>query len=370
MKKILSLIVSLVFCTVLFAGCAKTPTGNSDGSKGSETSKKTLKVALLIPGNLGDKSFFDAANNGIKLIKSELGAETKVVEMGTDQTKWEPTLQDISEGDWDIIISGNSASELLNTIADKYPDKKYINFDNATDKASKNVYAMSYKTNEVSFLAGALAGLVTKSDMPLANKDNVIGFLGGMDIPGINDFLVAYIQGAQNVNPDVKVITSYAGSFTDPAKGKEISNAQYSSKADISFNVAGGTGLGLIDSATENNKYAIGVDSDQAMIYKATDANKASHIVSSAVKNIDKAVLDAVKRYQAGTLKYGVNDSLGLKENAVGLAKNEYYNTLPQNIKDKLDELTTKVSSGEIKVKSGFTMSAGEIEAFRNSVKP
>lgn len=366
MKKLMSIIISVVFFTMILAGCSKP----SAGSNAASPAKKTLKVALLIPGSLGDKSFFDAANNGLKLIKSELGAETKVVEMGTDETKWEPTLKDISEGDWDIIISGNSASELLNTIADKYPDKKYINFDSAIDKASKNVYAVSYKTNEVAFLAGALAGQVTKSNMPLANKDNVIGFLGGMDIPGINDFLVAYIQGAQTVNPDVKVITSYAGSFTDPAKGKEISNAQYTSKADISFNVAGGTGLGLIDSAAEKNKYAIGVDSDQAMIYKATDANKASHIVSSAVKNIDKALLDAVKKYKDGSLTYGKVNSIGLKENAVGLAKNEYYNALPKDIKDKLDELTTKVSNGEIKVKSGFAMSKSEIEAYRNSVRP
>lgn len=366
-KKIVSIIISAMIVTLLFAGCSQsgsTSTGKSDSSK------KTLKIALLIPGNLGDKSFFDAANNGLKLIKSQLGAETKVVEMGTDQTKWEPILKDFSEQDWDLIITGNSASELLNNVAKQYPDKKYINFDSAVTDAASNVYAVSYKTNQVSFLAGALAAQVTKSDMPLANKDNIIGFLGGMDIPGINDFLVAYIQGAQFVDPDVKVITSYAGNFTDPAKGKEISSAQYDSKADISFNVAGATGLGLIDAATEKNKYAIGVDSDQAMIYKATDPNKANHIVSSAVKNIDQVLLNSVKKYQDGTLKYGVVDLLGLKENAVGLAKNEYYNALPQNIKDKLDEVAAKISSGEIEVKSGFTMTKAEIEQYRNSVKP
>lgn len=368
MKKFISILISVLMCMMVFAGCAKSNSAASGQSGNS--SKKTLKVALLIPGNLGDKSFFDAANKGLTRIKSELGAETKVVEMGTDQTKWEPTLKDFSDGDWDIIISGNAASDILNSVAKQYPDKKYINFDSAVTTASSNVYSVSYKTNQVSYLAGVLAGMVTKSDMSLANKDNVIGFLGGMDIPGINDFLVAYIQGAQYVDPDVKVITSYAGSFTDPAKGKEISEAQYDSKADICFNVAGGTGLGLIDAAAEKNKYAIGVDSDQAMIYKSTDPNKASHILSSAVKNIDQVLVDAVKKYQAGTLTYGTVESLGLKENAVGLAKNEYYNALPQSIKDKIDEAASKISSGEIQVKSGFAMTTEQVKQYRDSVKP
>ncbi|MEG0307839.1 MAG: BMP family ABC transporter substrate-binding protein [Clostridium sp.] len=367
MRKKLTILISVVLSTMMFVGCSKPNSGNT-GNSGSSDDK--LSVALLIPGSLGDKSFFDAANNGLKLIESELGAETKVIEMGTDETKWEPALRDVSEGDWDVIISGNSASEILNNIADQYQDKKYINFDSAITEASSNIYSMSYKTNQVAFLAGALAGEVTKSDMPLANKENVIGFLGGMDIPGINDFLVAYIQGAQYVNSDIKVITSYAGNFTDPAKGKEISNAQYDSNVDISFNVAGGTGLGLIDSATEKDKYAIGVDSDQAMIYKSTDENKASHIISSAMKNIDKALLEAVKKFKDGSLKYGEVELLGIKENAVGLAKNEYYNALPENIKKELDEISTKISNGEIEVKSGFTMTAPEIEKYRNSVKP
>lgn len=96
--------------------------------------------------------------------------------------------------------------------------------------------------------------------------------------------MVGYIQGAQYVDPEVKVAVSYAGDFVNPAKGKELSLIQYNSGVDIIFNVAGGTGLGIFDAAKEKTKYAIGVDSDQAMLLKDTDNDKANLIVTSAIK--------------------------------------------------------------------------------------
>lgn len=366
MKKLIFILSMILVLSTSLVGCS----GGSTPSVSEPEANDKLKVVLLIPGTLGDKSFFDAANAGLELVKSELGAETKVIEMGTDSTKWEPTFIDVSEGEWDIIISGNDTTELMNTIALEYPDKRYINFDTSVEETSPNVYSMFYSTNELSYLAGALAGLVTKSDMELANEDNLIGFLGGMDIPGINDFLVGYIEGAKNVNPDIKVLVSYAGDFTDPAKGKELGLIQYNSGVDISFNVAGGTGLGLMDAAKEKNTYAIGVDSDQAMMFKDSDPEKASHIVSSAVKRIDQAILNAVKSHAEGTLEYGTHNQMGVAEGAVGLAKNEYYETLPQEIKDQLDQIEEKISKGEIKVGTAFGVSTEKINELRESVRP
>lgn len=362
MKKIALLLIAVLLLGTILTGCS--------GGNTEQPTEDKLKVVLLIPGSLGDKSFFDAANAGLELVKNELGAETKVIEMGTDATKWEPVFVDVSEEDWDIIISGNATTELMNKTATDYPDKKYVNFDTSVQETPDNVYAMFYGTNEVSYLAGALAGLVTKSDMELANEENIIGFLGGMDIPGINDFLVGYIEGAQFVNPDVKVAISYAGDFGDPAKGKELTIVQYNSGADISFNVAGGTGLGLIDAAKEKDAYAIGVDSDQALLFKDTDPEKAEHIVTSAVKMIDKAILNAVKGYVDGNLEFGTYNRMGVAKGGVGLAKNEYYEQLPQEIKDKLDEVEQKMKNGEITVGTAFGVETEEINELRELVKP
>ncbi|MGH0052665.1 MAG: BMP family lipoprotein, partial [Sphaerochaetaceae bacterium] len=228
---------------------------------------------------------------------------------------------------------------------------------------------MFYATNDIGFLAGIVAALVTNSDLPLANEDKIIGFLGGMDIPGINDFLVGYIEGAKTVDPDIQVLVSYAGDFTDPAKGKELSLIQYNAGADISYNVAGGTGLGLLDAAKDLDTYAIGVDSDQAMLFADSDPLKAEHIVTSTVKMIDLALLRAVKLDIEGNLEYGIYDMLGIKEGGVGLAKNSYYESiLSDDIKNTIDEIEQQFINGELTVSSAFGMSSEEINVLRNSV--
>lgn len=376
-KKMLALLLMAVM--VLVTACGNNTSGNgnavnsgTNAEGGEAAAGDKLKVVLLIPGTLGDKSFFDAANSGLQKVKDELGAETKVVEMGADKTKWEPTFNDIAAEDWDVVISGGSEiTEMFNATAEANPDKKFINYDTDIDEAPENMYNMSYSTNEVSFLAGAAAALATQSDMPNANPENVIGFLGGMDIPGINAFLVGYIQGAQYVDPDVKVAVSYAGDFVNPAKGKELSLIQYNSGVDIIFNVAGGTGLGIFDAAKEKTKYAIGVDSDQALLLKDTDSEKANLIITSAIKKIDTAILGAVKKLQDGTLEMGKRDVLGFVEDGVGIAENEIYkDVFPADLQAKVEEVKQKLINKEITVDNAMGMETAEVEAIRNAVKP
>jgi basic membrane protein A len=343
-------------------GSASEPSGESAG--GSGESSEPLKVVLLVPGNLGDKSFLDSANRGVELIKSELGAETKVIEMGTDQTKWQPFYEDVANQDWDIIIGGNTTSaEYFYAVAEQHPDKKFIDFDTEFTEFPDNVYALSYKINDATFLAGASAALVSKS--------GIIGFIGGLDVPGINTFLVGYIEGAKYVNPDIKVITSYAGTFTDPAKGKELALVQYNAGADVIFGAAGGTGLGIFDAAKEKGKYAIGVDSDQATILNDTDPEKAKLTITSAMKNIDQALLRAVKLYQEGKLQFGAVEQLGFSEGGVGIAKNEFYDAImTDEMKATINDLEAKLLSGEIVVSNAMGMETSEVEAIRNSVAP
>lgn len=377
-KKVLSLMLLVVMVMVTACG-NNAPSNGSSANAGSNAAEggeagsgNKLKVVLLIPGTLGDKSFFDSANSGLQKVKDELGAETKVVEMGIDKTKWEPTFNDIAAEDWDVIISGGSEiTEMFNATAEMYPDKKFINYDTDIDEAPENMYNMSYATNEVSFLAGAVAALATQSDMPNATPENLIGFVGGMDIPGINAFLVGYIQGAQYVDPDVKVAVSYAGDFVNPAKGKELSLIQYNSGVDVIFNVAGGTGLGIFDAAKEKKKYAIGVDSDQAMLLNDTDSEKANLIITSSIKKIDMAILGAVKKLQEGTLEMGKRDVLSFVDDGVGIAENDIYkNVFPADLQAKVEEVKQKLINKEITVDNAMGMETSEIEAIRNAVKP
>jgi basic membrane protein A len=383
MKKMTFVVILIL--TLVLSACGKSVSDSSPSASPSESAStgassspsatakdKPLKVVLLIPGTLGDKSFFDAANRGLQLVKDQLGAETKVIEMGTDKTKWEPTYTDIASQDWDVVISGGSEiSEVFNATAIAHPEKKFINYDTDVEQTAPNLYAMTYATNEVSFLAGAVAALTTTSGLPNTNPDKVIGFLGGMDIPGINAFLVGYIEGAKYVVPDIKVAISYAGDFGNPAKGKELSLIQYNSGADVIFNVAGGTGLGIFDAAKEKKKFAIGVDSDQAMLLKDTDSEKANLIVTSAIKKIDQAIFNSVKKIQDGTLEFGKRQMMGFNEDGVGIAENDIYTSvLPEDVRKKIDEVKQKLVNKEIQVSNAMGMETSAVDQLRNSVKP
>jgi basic membrane protein A len=340
------------------------------------TAQNPLKVVLLLNGSLGDKSFFDSASNGIKMLQKTYGntVSTKVIEMGYDQSKWEPALIDISDGNWDVIVLGTwQMTEALQRVAKDHPNKKYIIFDTAVDYklGLQNVYSMTYKENESSFLAGALATMVVGSNMPLANKNKLIGFLGGMDIPVINDFLVGYIEGAHYIDKGMKIAISYIGSFDDSAKGKEMALAQYRQGACIGYNVAGQAGLGQLDAAKDMNRYAIGVDSDQAAIFMTSDPAKAKLITTSVLKRVDNSIVRAIQMTIKGTLPYGKAESLGFAEQCVGLAKNDIYmSVVPKAMRDKLDQIEKDIMSGKIKVDSAFGMSTQDLDTLRNSVKP
>lgn len=347
----------------------------SEPAEPGEVAEEALRVVLLLNGTLGDRSFFDSADAGLQLIKNELGAEVRTIEMSYDQTRWEPTLWEVSEQDWDIIILGTwQMSEHLQEIAPEFPDNRYIIFDTAVDYSVadlSNVYSILYKQNEGSFLAGALAASVTSSDMELANEQKMIGFLGGMDIPVINDFLVGYIEGALYVDEDVKVYVSYIGGFDDSATGKEMALAQYNAGADIGFNVAGQAGLGQLDAAKEMNRYAIGVDSDQAMVFADSDPQKAELVLTSMLKRVDNSLLRAVEMHMNGTLPYGEPEELGLVEEAVGLANNDFYQSnVSDELRAELAEMADMIANGQITVSSAMGMSTEALNELRDSVRP
>lgn len=375
MKKRLALVLTVVMAVSLaLVGCGQktpakeeTPTENVAGDKAETDTKEPLKIAYLANGSMGDKSFFESAHNGVKEVEALYGAKVNAIEIGIDRSKWEPALLDASEAGYDLIIIGTfDMEEPLMNVAPLYPDQKYVMFDFGLDFAAgdfSNVYCMTYKGNEGAYLAGTLAALMSKTD--------VIGFVGGMDIPLINDFLVGFIQGAKEAKPEIKVLTSYVGDFNDPAKAKELALAQYNRGADIVLQGAGNSGLGALDAAKEKGQFIIGTDSDQALLFKDTDPAKADLILTSQLKRVDKTVVRAVDLFIKDELKFGETEVLGLKEGAVELAENEYYEKLvSQEIRDKISEIGTKISDGSIAVDTAFGKSTAEMNAIKESVQP
>jgi basic membrane protein A len=369
MKKVLSLLLVVVMIFSLTA-CAQDPTG--DGEQ--------YKAALLLNGTLGDKSFFDSANSGLQQLKDELGDkfDFKVEQMGAtpaDEPKWEPTLLEYCDsGEYDVIIVGTwQMIEALEKASEQFPDQKFIFFDEAYDFENmvnnNNIYNTLYKQNEVSFLVGAAAAMMTTNG-ELENIDpsnKVIGFLGGMENPIINDFLVGYIQGAKHVEPDVKVALGYVGNFYDSAAGKEIALAQYQSGGvDVGYNVAGAAGLGQIEAAVDANKYAFGVDSDQAALMP----EKAHVIPTSALKNVGASLYQAINLHMEDKLEFGKAESYGFSEGGVEIVKDAHYEEmLPEEIRTTLADLEQKIIDGEIVVETALGKTTEEIQAIKDSVK-
>lgn len=318
-----------------------------------------LKVVLYLNGTLGDKSFFDSAARGVEMAVDELGIFGKVIEGGYDSSRWEPDIAQLSEGDWDIIIAGTwQLTEFVEKYARMHPDTVFFTYDTTVDYSAGdlgNVYSILYSQNEGSFLVGALAAMITTSDLPAANPEKIIGFLGGMDIPVINDFKVGYTEGAQYIDPEVEVLVSYIDSFSDSAKGKELGMALYDQGADIGFNVAGQAGLGLLDAGKNKERYVLGVDSDQYLLFAESDPEKASWVVTSMLKNVDLSLYRGIKMYQEGTLKNGQAEVLGIAESGVGVAQNENFTKLvPEEFRAKIKEIEEKILNGEIKVGTAF----------------
>lgn len=360
---------------------AANDSSDAEEAQSSEAAKTDVpevpKVCLLITGTLGDRAFFDSANAGLERLQADLGdqIETKVVEVGVDQTKYEPALNQVSNEDYDVIVvMGWIVVEHLQTIAPQHPEKTYIILDSSVDYSAgdcDNVYSVEYKSNEAAFLAGALASKMTSSETEGYNDKKLVGLVGAMDIPVINDFVVGYIEGAQFVDPETKSHVAYIGNFDDSAKAKELALNQYADGADIVFSVSAAPSIGVVDAASEKGQKLIGVDSDQAMLLEESAPEKAKNILTSVLKNTGNSLYDSVMLFREGKLPTGQAVMHGLAEGGVELAKNKYYEELvSQDVRDFVEDLQQKVISGEISVKSAYGLNQQELDEIRNSVKP
>ena len=367
-KKILSTLLAVGLSATFLVGCGA---GGEETTSGSEK----VNVKLLVTGALGDKGINDSANAGAEKIEEQFGdkVDVEVVEMGFDQTKFEPALIDASESDADVIITGGwDMKEHVENTAEQYPDKKYLIYDtdvNYDEYNLENVYSMTYRQNEAGFLAGTLAALVTTSDMELANEEKVIGFVGARDTSAvINDFLVGYIEGAQFVDKDIKVEVAYVGSFTDTAKAKELTLAQYSNGADVVFTSAGPASAGSVEAARDSKKYVIGVDSDQALAYEGKEEQK--YIISSALKRVDNSLALTMESFLNDSLEFNSHSVLGIKEDAIGLAENDIYtSTVNEEIRTKVAEIAEELKSDKITVNTALGMEESKLKEIINSAK-
>ncbi len=318
-------------------------------AEASETSSELPRVCVVYSGNLGDKSYNDSCNMGSQKAVEDFGIELKSLE-GTTGEEWEANLVSACEDGYDLVIcSSSNFEEYLKEHASEYPDTKFAIIDTTVE--APNVASISFAQNQGSFLAGAAAAMFTqKTDVPGVNEDHVIGWVGGMDIPVLHDFYVGYEQGAKYIDPDIQILQAFAGAWNDPLKGKELTMAQYEQGADIVMNVASGTGTGILEAAAEADKYAIGVDLNQ-------DNDQPGHVLTSMMKRVDTACYLIIESVVNGTFEGGSTQYLSLANDGVSLTdfsvmREHLGDKFPEDIVEKIDELTQKVKDGEIVVEN------------------
>jgi basic membrane protein A len=295
---------------------------------------QTPRIGLIFAeGGLGDQSFNDAAYRGLMQAKDELGVEVIYVEPA-DIAEMEEHQRAYADLDLDlVIVIGFIHQSALVEVSADYPHINFAIVDDVVD--NPNVTSLVFEEHEGSFLVGVLAGLMSET--------NKVGFVGGMEVPLIRKFESGFAQGAKYANPDVEVLVSYAGSFGDPGRGRELAVSQNERGADIVYHAAGGTGSGVIDAAVANGFYAIGVDSDQDYMAPGT-------VLTSMVKRVDKAVFEVIKSVVDGTLEGGVR-SFGIQDGGVGTSEFTYTKDLiPQSVLDAIEDARAKIISGEIVV--------------------
>lgn len=337
-KLFVSLVVFFFLAAgLVLAGCAP------------QAAKEAIKASMVTDvGGLGDKGFNDGVWAGLQRAKSELGVEVGVV-TSKEAKDYVSNLSRLAEEGNDVIFGvGFLFAPVIGDVAKKYPDVKFGGVDielfdeNFQSVDVDNLREILFKEQESSYLAGIVAGMMTKETTdPKLNPDNIIGVVAGMKIPPVDRWIAGFIAGAKSVNPDVKVLVKYTETFTDPAAGKEAALAQFNQGADIVFQVAGLTGLGVIEAAKETNHFAIGVDTDQN--YLAPE-----HVLTSALKNLEEATFSTVKDAVEGKFAGG-NFYYGLSNNGVGLAPfHDLDDIVPQAVKDAVEKAKQDIIDGKV----------------------
>jgi basic membrane protein A len=312
-----------------------------------------IKVGIVFDiGGKNDRSFNAAAWEGVKRAQKDLDITLRDVEPGNPMSI-EPAMRAFAERNFDLIIGvGFAQGPIMKRVATDFPNIKFaiidgVIFEDDGKTAMKNVASLVFREHEGSYLVGMIAA--SKS------KTGVLGFLGGMDIPLIHKFETGYKEGAQSVNPNIKIIDNYVGvtdgAWNNPGKGKELAMAQIGKGADVIFTAAGNSGLGAFDAVEQYGKddngqalkYVIGVDSNQNMV-------KPGYVLTSMVKRVDNAVYDVVKEVLDGKFEGGFH-VFGLDKDGVAYAMDGNNNGLiPDDVLLKVEAAKKDIIDGKIKV--------------------
>ena len=306
-----------------------------------------IKVGMVSDiGGIDDASFNQNTWEGLQRAQEELGVEAQFIESQA-QADYEKNITEFAEQDYDLIITvGFLLGDATGKMAKQYPDTKFAIVDFAYDPPIPNVAGIVFNVDEAAFPIGYLAAGWASLKDP---DDPQVGWVGGMQIPPVEQFIVAYEAGVayynQQKGANVQVKGVYVGDFEAPDQGKIQGQSLIDEGVDVIFGVGGKTGNGGLAAAKENGKWGIGVDVDQYY----TLPNEKDILITSCMKRLDNAVFSVVKSVQDDEFPGGGVYVGMLENNGVGLAPyHDFEDEIPADLKSEVDAIVEGIKKGEI----------------------
>ena len=326
---IFSTLVHIAAWTILLA-CGNTPRERDR----VDSSSRQLRVALLTPGPISDQSWNGGAYQGLLRIRDSLGAHISHIQTKTP-AEFEENFRQYGAQGYDLVFGhGFEFQDAAKAVGPAYPHTHYVVTSGNTSQG--NVSGMVFGFTEPSYLAGMIAGGVTRS--------NKIGVIGGTELPPVRESFRAFTLGARAMNPGARISTSYLGNWDDVSAGKEQALAQLARGVDIIFQNADAAGLGIFQAARESsNVYVIGSNSNQNEV--APDVT-----LGSVAIDLPHAFLTVARQVREGRFTPHVV-RLGMRERVVDLILNEALRTkIPERTRHAVDSVRALMMNGRFAV--------------------
>ena len=304
-----------------------------------------MQVGLVTDvGKVDDRTFNEFAYQGMLRAVKEFGLKSAFIET-LQPTDYEKNIEQFAAAGYEIIITvGFMLGDATKKMAQKYPQVRFAIVDFAYTPPVENIVGLTFAEDQAGFLAGALAGLMTRT--------KTVGLVAGMEIPPVVRFRKGYEAGVRYVCRDCRVLGVYIDSFTDPARGKTAALSQVDEGADVIFGAGGTTGSGALLGAAQAGAWVIGVDQDEFVTtFKHGQVPGANKLLSSAMKRVDNAVYGAVKMAVEGTFKGGTH-LFDARSEGVGLAPfHATEGSVPEAVKTRLQEIAAGLQAGTLKTR-------------------
>ena len=306
--------------------------GGGDAASGGDGGTNDFRVALLTPGPISDQSWNGGAYAGLQRIRDSLGAQVSHIQTRTP-AEFEENFRQYGAQGYDLVFGhGFEFQDAAVRVAPQHPRTVYVT--TSGNQVRDNVAGMTFAFEESSYLAGMVAGSVTRSD--------VIGVVGGTELPPVRASFAAFEQGVKAVNADARVLVSYVGNWDDVGAGKEQALALIGRGADVVFQNADAAGLGVFQAAREREGvYVVGSNANQNDVAPEVT-------LGSVVIDLPRALLTVAREVRAGEFQPRVV-ALGTRDGVVQWVPNERLaDRVPADVRARVDSLQRGIRDGTV----------------------